>query len=112
MSPLQGGYYEVTGYGVGVGGGARDAGFGLGGDRFARSDAASPQQVPAAALPPGYAYYYQPPPTTYQYGVYPVSDTTRSHSTLHTGYSFTSRTAPRGYIKRVDTFVTMEFLMQ
>ncbi|XP_062532731.1 protein lingerer isoform X5 [Bombyx mori] len=62
-----GGYYEV-GYG------ARDGAFGLSaGDRFGRTDAASPQQVPAAALPPGYAYFaYQPPPTTYQYGVYPT----------------------------------------
>ncbi|KAF9411651.1 hypothetical protein HW555_009615 [Spodoptera exigua] len=62
-----GGYYEV-GYG------GRDATFGLSaGERFGRTDAASPQQVPAAALPPGYAYFaYQPPPTTYQYGVYPT----------------------------------------
>ncbi|CAG9792575.1 unnamed protein product [Diatraea saccharalis] len=62
-----GGYYEV-----GYGGSVREGGFGLGAaDRFSRTDAASPQQVPAA-LPPGYAYFYQPPPTTYQYGVYPT----------------------------------------
>ncbi|XP_026740726.1 protein lingerer-like [Trichoplusia ni] len=67
MVTSQGGYYEV-GYG------GRDATFGLSaGERFGRTDAASPQQVPAAALPPGYAYFaYQPPPTTYQYGVYPT----------------------------------------
>ncbi|KAL0860725.1 hypothetical protein ABMA27_010061 [Loxostege sticticalis] len=60
-----GGYYEVN-YG------SREGTFGLGaGERFGRTDAASPQQVPAA-LPPGYAYFYQPPPTTYQYGVYPT----------------------------------------
>ncbi|GBP54769.1 Mariner Mos1 transposase [Eumeta japonica] len=65
-------YYEM-GYGVGA---AREGTFGLGsGERFGRTDAASPQQVAAAALPPGYAFaYYQgPPPTTYQYGVYPTA---------------------------------------